>query len=225
MIQPIGYFKLWRELYSKPIWLNSTPVQKVILMTIMAMVNFRPNKWEWQGQQFELQEGQVITSLENIVKDSGQGVTIRNVRTALNRFEKLGFLTNVSTKTGRLITIDNWGLYQGNGVEGDKATDKDLTKKRQRPDKDLTPKEEVKKDKEGKKDIYIKCQHLSMTKEEYEKLVQAYGENKVKAKLEYAENYKKLKDKLSLYLTLNNWLKSDSKKEDKPKETTWGWDN
>ena len=138
----------------KPIWLNSTPEQKTILITILAMANFRPSKWEWQGKQFILQEGQFITSLDSLAKACGSGVTIRNIRTALKRFEKCGFLTNESTKTGRLITIENWVIYQGNSVEGDKVTGKDLTKSRQRPDKDLTTKEEGKEGKKVKKDIY-----------------------------------------------------------------------
>ena len=138
----------------KPIWLNSTPEQKTILITILAMANFKPNKWEWQGKQFILQEGQFITSLDSLAKECGSGVTIRNIRTALKRFEKCGFLTNESTKTGRLITIENWETYQGNSVESDKVTDKDLTKSRQRPDKDLTTKEEGKEGKKVKKDIY-----------------------------------------------------------------------
>jgi hypothetical protein len=66
-----------------------------------------------------------------------------------------------------------------------------------------------------KKDIYISCQHLSMTEEEYKKLVETYGEETVKDKLEYAENYAKLKNYKSLYLTLSNWLKADKKKEGK----------
>lgn len=52
-----------------------------------------------------------------------------------------------------------------------------------------------------------------MTKEEYDKLVNLYGEEKVTDKIAYAENYSKLKNYTSLYLTLNNWLKADSKKE------------
>jgi len=65
----------------------------------------------------------------------------------------------------------------------------------------------------NKKDIYITAQDLSMTKIEYEKLVELYGKDKVDDKIEYARNYKKLKDYVSLYLTLNNWLKKDAKKE------------
>lgn len=66
------------------------------------------------------------------------------------------------------------------------------------------------------KDKYISAQHLSMTKEEYDKLVDQYGKVAVDDKVEYAENYTKLKNYKSLYLTLNKWLKKDA--EDKPKD-------
>lgn len=158
MIQPIGYIKLWREIASKPIWLNSTPEQKTILITLMMMVNFKPKKWEWKGERFEVKEGQVVTSLESITENCGKGITIQNVRTALKRFEKLEFLTNESTKTGRLITVANWGLYQSdeeNQQSCQQTANKDLTDSQQRANKDLTPREEGKereKSKEGKKE-------------------------------------------------------------------------
>jgi hypothetical protein len=209
LIQPVGYFKIWRELFNKPIWLNSTPEQKTILMTLLAMANFNYKKWEWLGNPYECQPGQFITSLDSIKDNCGSGVTIQNIRTALARFEKLEFLTNESTKTGRLITVLNWEVYQANDDEANKATNKDLTNNQQRPNKQLTPREEGKKVKKVKKDIYIKCQHLSMTKEEYDKLVSEYGEDAVKDKLKHAENYANLKKYKSLYLTLGNWLKKD----------------
>jgi hypothetical protein len=75
-------------------------------------------------------------------------------------------------------------------------------------------KSKVKKSKDKVKDIYISAQHLSMTKDEYDKLVSKYGQEAVDGKIEYARNYKKLKNYVSLYLTLNNWLKPDSNKSD-----------
>jgi hypothetical protein len=77
---------------------------------------------------------------------------------------------------------------------------------------DIGTQSKVKNSKEKNNNIYIKCQHLSMTEEEYKKLVEAYGESEVKDKLEYAENYAKLKNYKSLYKTLNNWLKNDREK-------------
>jgi len=110
----IGWIRLYRELLDKTIWKNSSPEQKSILITLLLIVNHSSKQWEWQGQKFNLQPGQTITSLEAIAQKAGKGISIQNVRTALKRFEKLGFLTNESTKTGRLITILNFDIYQNN---------------------------------------------------------------------------------------------------------------
>ena len=148
-----GWVKLYRELKSKSIWQLSSPQQKVVLITILLLANHEENKWEWKGEQFVCKPGQLITSLNSLVRECGEGVTIQNVRTALERFEKLGFLTNISTKTGRLISIVNWEKYQGNDFVTNKGSNKDLTKSQQRPNKDLTTN---KNDKEYKNDKEIK---------------------------------------------------------------------
>jgi len=140
-----GYIKLHRELLSKSIWLNSTSQQKSILIAVLLSVNFVEKEWEWKGEKFKVSPGQMITSLESIRVKSGKGVSIQNVRTSLVRFEKLQFLTNESTKTGRLITIVNWGTYQFKSDDINILSNKDLTKSQQRPNKDLTPKKKVNK--------------------------------------------------------------------------------
>ena len=133
-----GWICLWRDLIDKPIWTCSTNEQKVILITLLCMVNHEPNEWEWQGKKYTVQAGQMITSLNSIVKKCGKGVTTRNVRTALERFENYGFLTSKSTNKNRLITIVNWRKYQSKEVEIDKQTDKQPTSNRQATDKQLT---------------------------------------------------------------------------------------
>lgn len=150
-----AWLKLHRELLNKPIWKQSTPEQKTILITLLLMVNFAPADWEWNGEIYTCQPGQRVTSLESIAAECGKGITIQNVRTALKRFEKLGFLTNESTKSGRLITIENWEKYQGGDDKANKETGKDLTKSQQRGNKDLTTREEEKKNKKNRiKEIY-----------------------------------------------------------------------
>ena len=60
---------------------------------------------------------------------------------------------------------------------------------------------------------FIFVQTLSMTKDEYQKLIEKFTKETVDDKIEYAKNYKLLTKKYnSLYLTLNNWLKSDLEK-------------
>jgi len=145
-----GWIKLYRQLLEKAIWKKSTPEQKVILVTLLLMANHEESEWEWEGKKFTVNPGQFITSLDSIRKECGKGISLQNVRTALNKFKKYEFLTNESTKTGRLVTILNWPIYQGEQILTNKESNKDLTKRSQRPNKDLTSNKNDKNDKNDK---------------------------------------------------------------------------
>lgn len=148
-----GYIKLWRKILDSPSWFNSTPEQKVILITLLAKANHKSAKWDWGGNEFVVGPGEFVTSLESIAKAAGPGVSIRNVRTALKRFENLEFLTNKSTKHGRLIKIINWDVYQSLDSLDDKEGDKRVTNDRQTGDKRVTPNKNVKNVKNDKEEI------------------------------------------------------------------------
>lgn len=145
-----GYIGLYRELLDKPIWQNSTPEQKTILVTLLLMANHQEKEWEWKGEKFKARPGQFVTSLEKIQLKTGKGVSLQNVRTALKRFEKYEFLTDESTKTGRLITIVNWELYQVKKLRTNKATNRRLTDDQQTTNRQLTPNNNDKNDKNDK---------------------------------------------------------------------------
>ena len=138
-----GWIKLYRELLDKPIWFESTPEQKVILITLLLMANHDDRQWEWQGKQYYAGPGQFVTSLSKIAEKAGPGISMQNVRTALKRFEKFNFLTNQSTKVNRLITIVNWGIYQDNPNEPNKDDNSQLTKSQQSTNKELTTNKNV----------------------------------------------------------------------------------
>jgi DNA replication protein DnaD len=123
-----GWIKLYRELLDKPIWRLSTPEQKSILITLLLLASHEPNEWEWKGEKFTVRSGQFVTSLESLAKKTGIGISIQNVRTCIHRFKKLGFLTNKSTKCGRLISIINWDSYQPDKKAPNKDGDKGVTK-------------------------------------------------------------------------------------------------
>lgn len=141
-----GWFKIYRNLWDKAIWIESTPEQKTILLTLLSMTNHQEKQWEWQGKEYKLVPGQFITSLDSIAKKCGKGISVQNVRTALKRFENLGFLTNQSTNKNRIITIRNWGFYQG--VECN-LTSK-ITGNQQANNKQLTPNKNEKNEKKIK---------------------------------------------------------------------------
>ncbi|KNF09317.1 hypothetical protein CLPU_3c00950 [Gottschalkia purinilytica] len=143
-----GWIKLHRHLMDKAIWIDSTPEQKTILITLLMMANHKVKEWEWKGEKYVAKPGQFVTSLEKIAINAGKGVSIQNVRTALKKFEKYGFLTNESTNKNRLITIENWESYQ--------CKDEELTSNQQATNKRLTTNKNVKNE---KNDIYILTQN------------------------------------------------------------------
>lgn len=145
-----GWIKLYRQLLEKPIWLESTPEQKVILLTLLSMANHEEKEWEWRGVPYKTKPGQLITSLPNIAEKAGKGISIQNVRTALKRFEKYEFLTDESTKQNRLITIINWGFYQSSENEGNSQMNSHLTVDQQTPNSQLTANKNVKNIKNDK---------------------------------------------------------------------------
>ncbi len=159
-----GWIKLYRNLLDKPIWQKSTLEQKVILITLLLMANHKEAEWEWCGQKFKVKPGQFVTSIESIRQKAGPNISTQNVRSALKKFEKYNFLTNQSTKEGRLITIVNWGVYQCDTDEGNKATNKGVTKGQQRGNKGVTTNNNDKNDKNDKKE-YINIMSMDLVHE------------------------------------------------------------
>ena len=234
-----GWIKLYRELTDKPIWGRSSPEHKVILITLLMMANHAHNEWEWKGKRFICEPGQMITSLDQIAKTAGKGISVQNIRTALDRFERYNFLTNESTKTGRLITICNWATYQQNENTTNKDANKELTKSQQRANKELTSNKNDKNDKNENKERetrtqqpkstnpdYIKFNNWiqekapycsnprnfphQITEEEFIKLKKKYSGQQIADIVEKIENRKDLRKRYSnLYLTVNNWIKKE----------------
>ena len=141
-----GWIKLYRDLLDKPIWLLSTPEQKIILITLLLMANHSENEWEFKGARHKVEPGQFITSLDSIKEKAGKGISIQNIRTAIKRFENYEFLTSTPTNKNRLITICNWGSYQAEKNETNKQANKQLTSNQQAANKQPTTNKNDKND-------------------------------------------------------------------------------
>ncbi|MDO4302127.1 MAG: hypothetical protein Q4D26_12175 [Clostridia bacterium] len=151
-----GWIKLYRELIDKPIWINSTLEQRVILITLLCMANHKPKKWEFKGSPYEVQAGQFITSVKSIAsKCSNKDITTQKVRTALKRFKNLGFLTIETTSKDSLITIVNWELYQNYTEQDNKQNNNQLTNGQQSTNNQVTTNKNVKNDKNEKNILTI----------------------------------------------------------------------
>lgn len=173
-----GYFKIWRSLIEDPIFLHSTPAQIKVLIAILSIVSWKERKWDDFGHKFVIKPGQIYISTRDLAKLCGDGITRDLVRSALKRFEKLGFLTQhcpqYSAQSKTLITVVNWDKYQGS----DNGTPQylpqylpqyDPSTTPARPQHDPTIKEEGKKErkKEGKKKKIISAQDAHLIFEIY----------------------------------------------------------
>lgn len=228
-----GYFKIYRQLFEKPIWQSSTPEQKAILITLLAMANHTQKEWEWNGEKYICNPGQFITSLDGIVKKCGKGITKQNVRTSLVRFEKLNFLTNESTKTGRLITIVNWGIYQAEENKANNDTNKDLTKSQHRPNIELTPNKNDKNNKNDKK--YINTCANAQAQTGFDEFWKSYPKKRSKGDAEKAftklnpsrELLTKMLNALEQAKTCKDWARDNG--QFVPYPATWirakGWED
>lgn len=147
-----GYIKAWRAMADHPIWRHGTPEQGKIVMSLLWLASHKEKAWVWKGQKFTVRPGQMITSLESIAEKAGAGVTIQNVRTALAKFKKLEFLTDESTKQGRLITIINWSLYQSDEHIPNNQSNRQLTDDQQTANRQPNTYQEDKNVKELKND-------------------------------------------------------------------------
>lgn len=210
-----GWIKLYRQLLDKPIWLESTPEQKVILITLLSMANHDEKEWEWQGKSYKAKPGQFVTSLESIRKKSGKGISFQNVRTALKRFEKYEFLTSEPTNKNRLITIVNWDVYQSKEHD---LTD-NLTSNQQATNKQLTTNKNyknlknnnipLKKEKEDKKK-YGEFENVLLSDKEIEKLMNKFPKD-YESRIEKLSSYMASKNKKykSHYATIINWANKE----------------
>lgn len=131
-----GYIKLWRKTMKSDMYESLTAVQRDVMVQCLMLANHAPKSWEWQGKVFTCKSGQFVTSIDSLQKACATGTSRQNVRTALIKLATWGFLTNESTKTGRLITIMNWDTYQGketlpNTVANQQPTDIQPTANRQ----------------------------------------------------------------------------------------------
>lgn len=114
-------------------WYTDTPTKALFLHLILT-ANVETKKW----QDIVIKRGQVVTSIQKLSSETG--LSVRQVRTALNHLNSTNEVTQSSTTRYTLITLTNYDRYQ------DKATSQ-TTNKRQTSDKRATnDRQQLKKD-------------------------------------------------------------------------------
>ena len=152
---PKEFIKVYRK-FMQWEWYTDVNV-KTLFIHCLLKANWKSGSWH--GINYD--SGEFITSLPSLSEETG--LTVRQVRTSLNRLISTGEMTSRTTDkvTGkkltknRIITVNNWDSYQGSGRQNDsqpdRQPDRQATGKRQASDsryKNIKNNKNIKKEKE-----------------------------------------------------------------------------
>lgn len=135
-----GFVKIYRSMLSWE-W-HDDPITMATWMYCLMRANYETQRWH--GQIVE--PGQFVTSLAHMAKDIG--ISVRQLRTALNHLKSTHELTQTATSRATLITIEKWALYQSAGEKATQRATSKATNDRQTTDKQPTTIEEREESKE-----------------------------------------------------------------------------
>ena len=131
-------------------------VPEMVALWIDILLEANSYAGEWHGELFE--EGTFPTSVEKLSINTG--LSVRSVRTCLERLKKSGEISIETTSKGTKIIVNKWADFQCSTVDSDKPNDKQTTNDRQTNDKQSTTLKERKESKE-----YIKEKEIYKEKE------------------------------------------------------------
>ena len=98
------FLKLYRKFVGWE-WYQNVPT-KVLFLHCLLRANWKAGSW--MGINYE--PGQFITSLQSLALETG--LSVRQVRTALNHLKATGEVTDLRQANFRIITVKNWNRYQ-----------------------------------------------------------------------------------------------------------------
>jgi hypothetical protein len=129
---------------------HDDPITTAVWVYCLLRANYETARWHG----IIIQPGQFVTSLSTMAKDVG--ITVSQLRTALNHLKMTRQLTRQVASSATLITIENWATYQSAGEKVTRSLASSLTIESQTDDKRLATNKEIKKEKEIKNEREIK---------------------------------------------------------------------
>ena len=125
-----GYISIYRQITEWE-WYKDTAT-KSLFLHLLVTANFTDTRF--MGKT--IKRGQVVTSLPSLSEETG--LSIRQIRTAINHLISTGEVTNKSYTKYRVISIVNYDVYQDNRQTDRQTSDRQSTVKRQTSDSQTT---------------------------------------------------------------------------------------
>jgi len=203
-----NYLKLHRKMLEWG-WYSDINT-RILFFHCLLKTNWKAG--EWCGIKFSA--GQFITSLQTLANETG--LSVQQVRTALQHLVSTGELTSYQQGKARVITVNNWNEYQIDN----KVDNKEVTGCQQDDNKELTTDIDIKNKRiKDKKNIYGEYGHVKLTEAEWDKLCNEFGNDDTREAIKFLDEYIEMKGykAKSHYLALRKWV-FDAVKRDKEKD-------
>jgi hypothetical protein len=182
-----GWIKLHRQILEWE-WYSDNNCFRLFVHLLL-----KANHKERRFKGIELEVGTIVTSRDLLARETG--LTGQQIRTALNKLILTNEITSVSSSQGTIIQVVNYEKYQ--------VLTNEITNEQPTNNQRITTNNNVKNKKEN---TYRAFAHLSMSLEEYNKLLETYTDEQINKTLDEIENYSGNKKYKSLYLTACKWL-------------------
>lgn len=130
------YIKLNRKIISWEWYLNINV--KTLFIHCLLKANWKDGKFEGK----EVKRGSFVTSLDKLKTETG--LSIQQIRTALDKLQSTGEITSKSYSKYRIITVINYEQYQADNKQNNKQDNKQVTSNQQASNKQVTTIEEYK---------------------------------------------------------------------------------
>ncbi|WP_339626075.1 hypothetical protein [uncultured Winogradskyella sp.] len=140
----VGYVQIQRDILDWE-WYQSPNVSRLWFHLIIK-ANFKDKKWQGQA----VKRGQLITSNNNLAAELS--LSIQNIRTALSKLKKTGYITIKTTSQFTLITLINYDKSQSVKGKVNKQNNIQSTYKEQSNGKQSTTTKESNNQKKVNKD-------------------------------------------------------------------------
>mgnify|MGYP000904529911 CR=1 FL=1 len=148
-----GWIKLNKKIL-KWGWYSDVNV-KITFLHLLLVANYEEG--EYLGQK--IKRGQAVIGLKATSKKIG--ISIQNLRTALEKLEKSGEITRKSTNKFTLVTIENYSKYQDREAVSNNNANKRLTNDQQTTNKRPTNDQQHLRNKEYKNNKNIRNIYIS----------------------------------------------------------------
>lgn len=126
-----GHIKLFRQILNWE-WYTDTNTTRLFIHLLLK-ANWKDGKF----MGYDIPKGSLATSLDSLAKQTG--LSIRNIRTSLDKLEKTGEIDKRTTNKFTIINIVNYKEFQ----DEKNKTDKQLTNDRQTTDNNIRKKERI----------------------------------------------------------------------------------